>query len=240
MYNAFHYGAPPHGGWAIGLDRLLMLLLDESNIRDVYAFPLSSNGVDVLMGAPGEVDQKQLDDVGLEYNQSTKLALGKNLSQTLIGEKLHLSLIKFLDSNGIKYKQIEHAAAKTSEESAKIRGTKLEQGAKALLEFADDIPVLIVLSASRKLDNNRFKAQFGIKNLRMATKEEVVKITSTEIGAVPPFGNLFSTKVYVDRGLLDNREIAFNAGMRTRSIIMSSSDFVNLVKPQEGDYAAEN
>ena len=48
MYNAFHYGAPPHGGWAIGLDRLLMLLLDEPNIRDIYAFPLNSNGVDLI------------------------------------------------------------------------------------------------------------------------------------------------------------------------------------------------
>ena len=65
LYNAFHYGAPPHGGWAIGLDRLLMLLLDESNIRDIYAFPLNSNGVDVLMDAPSNVDKKQLDDVGI-------------------------------------------------------------------------------------------------------------------------------------------------------------------------------
>jgi len=65
LFNAFHYGAPPHGGWAIGIDRLLMILLDENNIRDVYAFPLSSNGVDLLMNAPSEVNQKQLDDVGL-------------------------------------------------------------------------------------------------------------------------------------------------------------------------------
>lgn len=65
MYNAFHYGAPPHGGWAIGIDRFLMMLLDEPNIRDIYAFPLSSNGVDIMMNAPSEVTQKQLDEVGL-------------------------------------------------------------------------------------------------------------------------------------------------------------------------------
>ncbi len=72
LFNAFHYGAPPHGGWAIGIDRLLMLLLDEPNIRDIYAFPLNSNGVDLLMNAPSEVDKKQLDDVGLMFKPGLK------------------------------------------------------------------------------------------------------------------------------------------------------------------------
>lgn len=65
LYSAFHFGAPPHGGWAIGLDRFLMLLLDEPNIRDIYAFPLNSNGVDLMMNAPSTVDERQLKDVGL-------------------------------------------------------------------------------------------------------------------------------------------------------------------------------
>lgn len=72
IYNAFHYGAPPHGGWAIGIDRLLMILLDEPNIRDIYAFPLNSNGVDLMMAAPSPIDQKQLDDVGLILKPQTK------------------------------------------------------------------------------------------------------------------------------------------------------------------------
>jgi aspartyl-tRNA synthetase len=72
LYNAFHYGAPPHGGWAIGIDRVLMILLNESNIRDIYAFPLNSNGVDLLMNAPSEISQKQLDDVGLMFNPKIK------------------------------------------------------------------------------------------------------------------------------------------------------------------------
>jgi len=73
LFNAFHYGAPPHGGWAIGIDRLLMILLDEPNIRDIYAFPLNSNGVDLLMNAPNEVDKKQLDDVGLMFKPGIKV-----------------------------------------------------------------------------------------------------------------------------------------------------------------------
>ncbi len=65
MYTAFQYGAPPHGGWAIGVDRLLMILIDEPNIRDVYAFPLNSNGVDVMMNAPSDLYPQQLKDCGI-------------------------------------------------------------------------------------------------------------------------------------------------------------------------------
>lgn len=60
LYNAFQYGAPPHAGMAPGIDRILMLLRDEPNIREIVAFPMSSNGLDLLMGAPSEVSEKQL------------------------------------------------------------------------------------------------------------------------------------------------------------------------------------
>ncbi len=72
LYNAFHYGAPPHGGWAIGIDRLLMILLDEPNIRDIYAFPLNSKGIDLMMNAPGKLDKKQLDDCAIRLNKIKK------------------------------------------------------------------------------------------------------------------------------------------------------------------------
>ena len=60
LLNAFRYGAPPHGGIAPGLDRMLMLLTGSPNIREVIAFPLNQNGQDLLLGAPGEVTEKQL------------------------------------------------------------------------------------------------------------------------------------------------------------------------------------
>ena len=65
LYTAFQYGAPPHAGMAPGIDRMVMLLTDEEKILDVIAFPLNGNAQDLLLGAPGEVTNQQLEDVHL-------------------------------------------------------------------------------------------------------------------------------------------------------------------------------
>jgi aspartyl-tRNA synthetase len=69
LFNAFHYGAPPHAGMAPGIDRILMLLAGEENIREVIAFPMNSNAQDLLMEAPGEVTEQQLRDVHIRLRQ---------------------------------------------------------------------------------------------------------------------------------------------------------------------------
>ena len=63
MYNAFTYGAPPHGGIAPGVDRMIMLIAGEESIREIIPFPMNKNAQDIMMDAPATVDQKQLDDV---------------------------------------------------------------------------------------------------------------------------------------------------------------------------------
>jgi aspartyl-tRNA synthetase len=68
LWKAFHYGAPPHGGIAPGFDRIVMLLADEPNIREVIAFPLNQKARDLLMAAPNTVNQHQLDELHLEVN----------------------------------------------------------------------------------------------------------------------------------------------------------------------------
>jgi len=70
LYNAFHYGAPPHAGMAPGIDRIVMLLAEEENIREVVAFPMNSSAQDLLMGAPCEVTEQQLREVHIKVRQS--------------------------------------------------------------------------------------------------------------------------------------------------------------------------
>lgn len=65
MLNAFKFGAPPHAGCAFGVDRILMELMNESNVREVVAFPKNGSGVDVMMNSPGSVDAAQLKELGL-------------------------------------------------------------------------------------------------------------------------------------------------------------------------------
>lgn len=72
MYEAFQYGVPPHGGFAFGFDRLMMILCDEPNIREVYAFPKSGKAEDAMMNAPSSVDEKQLRELHIKVRETSK------------------------------------------------------------------------------------------------------------------------------------------------------------------------
>ena len=65
LLNAFRFGAPPHGGMAWGLERIMMVLLGTDNIRDVLAFPKVASSAELMSGAPGRVDPKQLEELGI-------------------------------------------------------------------------------------------------------------------------------------------------------------------------------
>ena len=71
MIQAFEFGAPPHCGFAPGLDRLMMILFGENNIREVYAFPKSSNGVELMTGAPRKVSKEQLSELGIKIAETS-------------------------------------------------------------------------------------------------------------------------------------------------------------------------
>ena len=66
MINALSYGAPPHGGIAPGIDRIVMLLANEKNIREITMFPMNQNAQDLMMNAPSEVSEKHLKELNLK------------------------------------------------------------------------------------------------------------------------------------------------------------------------------
>ena len=146
-------------------------------------------------------------------------------------------IVKLLKDNKIDYRLLEHKPVFTSEEAAKIRGTSLKQGAKALVFYADKKPIMIVIPGDKRVDMKRFKSSYKIKDLRMATPQEVKQLIGVEIGAVHPFGNLHGLSVFVDKSLGRTQEIVFNAGFHSKSIKMKYQDWFKLVKPKLGDFS---
>lgn len=142
----------------------------------------------------------------------------------------------------VGFETFEHEPVRTSEEAAKIRiGYTLEQGAKALIlktkpDFNNSQFVMFVMPAHLKLSSSKVKIYMQVKDLRFATPEEIGEITGgVQVGGVPPFGNLFNIPVIVDSKLFENEKIVFNAGDRSFSIGMKSSDFKTLFEFRQAD-----
>ena len=94
MVGAFQYGAPPHGGIAPGIDRIVMLLAGTDSIRDIIAFPLTGKAQDLLMNAPSEVGEKQTEELRIFTDEQLK-GNSANVQKRL--KKLGLKLVKDLD-----------------------------------------------------------------------------------------------------------------------------------------------
>jgi prolyl-tRNA editing enzyme YbaK/EbsC (Cys-tRNA(Pro) deacylase) len=145
---------------------------------------------------------------------------------------------EWLTSQSIEFKEVHHKPTRTSEEAAKARGIDLSTGGKALVLKIDDMYVLCVLSAAKKLDSGALKKYFGAKKMRFADKEELLKLTGLIQGSVPPFGKpLIDLELFVDTSIVKNEKIAFNAGSLTDSIIMSVEDYLKVANPKIIDFS---
>lgn len=153
-------------------------------------------------------------------------------------DKVFERVVNLLNEKKIPHTLFEHEPVYTSEQAAKIRGTSLRQGAKALIFLADGKPMMVVVPGDKKVDVKKFKQIYKIGDLRMAVPEEVEQVTGgVKIGAVHPLGNLHNLPVYIDKSLGKSREIVFNAGLHTKSIKMSYRDYFRLVRPIIGDFS---
>jgi prolyl-tRNA editing enzyme YbaK/EbsC (Cys-tRNA(Pro) deacylase) len=140
-----------------------------------------------------------------------------------------------LAEHGAAFREVDHAATFTSEESARVRGESLAVGAKALLVKTDDTFRLFVLPADRQFDSKKVKQELGVRSIRFATREELLELTGLVPGSVPPFGQpVLPFELYGDAAIGQTEDkVAFNAGSLTTSIIMMASDWRKVARPTE-------
>ena len=142
-------------------------------------------------------------------------------------------LKEYLDNQRIKYVSMVHSAAYTAQEVAASAHISGKEMAKTVIVTLDSEMAMAVLPADRKVVLQDLREVTGCDKVKFASEEEFKgRFPDCEIGAMPPFGNLYGMDVFVAESLSRNPDIAFNAGSHTEIIKMGYGDFERLVRPR--------
>jgi nondiscriminating aspartyl-tRNA synthetase len=208
--SIFKFGMPPHGGFGMGLERLTMTLLKLKNIREASLFP-----------------------------SDPKRIAGNRIKAHIFfgGENIRNEIIRLLHQHKIEFSHLTHGATPTSQDSARVRATKMEEGIKSL----------IVRGKSTK-KNYQFNIPSHLKLDMKAVQEAVGEKCEFEdpaiikerfgliIGGVPPFGNLLNLDNYFDEQIQSEPRSVFNCGLTTESILLKSKDLLLVTEPKFGKF----
>lgn len=142
-------------------------------------------------------------------------------------------LKNFLHENNIKYESISHLPASTAQETAARAHVSGKNMAKTVMVKVNDELAMAILPADKKVNFVLMKDSLGNKEIELASEIEFRNaFPDCELGAMPPFGNLYGMKIFVDKSLSRDKDIAFNAGTHKELIRMSYKDFERLTKPK--------
>jgi Ala-tRNA(Pro) deacylase len=154
---------------------------------------------------------------------------------TIVGRE---ELQSHLREHGVSFTLRHHPRAFTARQVAASEHIPYDQLAKPVLVVAEAHPVLLVLPASRMIELTRLAQQLGARTARLADETEIGRVfADCELGALPPFGNLYGLDVFVDRTLAEDTYIEFRACTHTDTIRMRYADFERLVHPTLVDVA---
>ena len=209
--SIFKYGMPPHGGFGMGLERLTMTILKLKNIREASLFPS---------------DPKRIAGNRIKAN----IFFGS--------ENIRNEIIRLAKNNEMEFDHMVHEETPTSEDSARVRGTSLEEGVKAIIlrgkqskkNYQFNIPSNLKLDMKAVSEATGEKCEFEDPEL---IKERFGLI----VGGVPPFGGLINIDTFFDEKIGSQERAAFNCGMKTESIIMKAKDLIKLAQPKLGTFA---
>lgn len=208
--SIFKFGMPPHGGFGMGLERLTMTILKQKNIREASLFP----------------------------SDPKRIAGNRIKAKIFFGaENIRNEIIRLIKHHEIEFQHLIHETTSTSEDSARVRNTLLEEGVKSLIlrgktskkNYQVNIP------SNLKLDMKAVAEAVGEK-CDFENPEVIKERFSLTVGGVPPFGSLLNIETLFDDQIVKNDRVAFNCGMPTESIIMHSKDLLQLVQPKLGRF----
>ena len=150
------------------------------------------------------------------------------------------TLAKFLDEQKVRYVRISHSPAYTAQEIAASAHIPGREVAKTVIVKIDGKMQMVVTCASSQVDLGELKRAVSAREVDLATEDEFRGLfPDCELGAMPPFGNLFGMQVFVTEELAEDEEIAFNAGSHTELVRMSYGDFARLAEPTVLDITAK-
>jgi len=142
------------------------------------------------------------------------------------------TLTELLDSQNIKYMIITHSVAYTAQGIAALTHIPGQELAKTVIVDLDGSLAMAVLPASSQVDLVALRETAGAKTVTLARERDFMhRFPGCETGAMPPFGNLYGMKVFVDESLTQDKEIAFNAGSHRELMRLAYEDFARVVKP---------
>lgn len=149
-----------------------------------------------------------------------------------------MQIREFLDESGINYTVTEHRPTFTAQRMAAEEHEPGKYVAKPVIIKADDEFVMCVLPASCKVDLDALKAQLGAESVELAYEKDIEELfVDCELGAEAPFGNLYEMTTIVDKSLIADKHIMFQAGSHDRAIQMNMDDYCQLVSPKVLDFS---
>ncbi len=211
--SIFKQGMPQHGGFGMGLERLTMTFLRLKNIREASLFPS---------------DPKRIAGNRIK----AKIFFG--------GENVRNEIVRLLKHHTVEFQHKIHEPTPTSEDSARVRGTSLQEGIKSIILRGKSSKknYQINIPSHLKLDMKAVAEAVGEK-CEFEEPEVIKERFGLIIGSVPPFGQLLNIDTFYDESIEANSTAAFNCGLVTESIVMNAKDLVSLVQPKLGKFGKE-
>jgi len=148
------------------------------------------------------------------------------------------TLKSFLDEHHVRYVVIAHSSAYTAREVAASIHVAGKDVVKTVMVNADGRPWMVVMTSNQRLDLDKVRAALEATDVRLEHENEFKHVfEDCEVGAMPPFGNLYGVPVVADGALWEDDEIVFNGGTHTTVVRMSFGDYHRLVSPRKGNIA---